>query len=41
MDDITLALKSLKNNKSPDAFGYINELFNPGVIGSDLKLALL
>ena len=41
MDDITLALKSLKNNKSPDAFGYINELFKPGVIGSDLKLAFL
>ena len=41
MVDITEALKSLKNNKSMDTFGYINELFKPSVIGSDLKLALL
>ena len=41
MDDITEALKSLKNNKSSDGFGYINELFKPSVIGSDLKLSVL
>ena len=41
MDDLNEALKSLKNNKSSDALGYINELFKPNVIGSDLKLALL
>ena len=41
MDDLTLAIKSLKNNQSSDALGYINELFKPGVIGSDLKLAIL
>ena len=41
MDDLTEALKSLKNNKSSDALGYINELFKPSIIGSDLKLALL
>ena len=41
MNDLTLALKSLKNNKSSDALGYINELFKPGIIGSDLKLAIL
>ena len=41
MTDLVEALKSLKNNKSSDALGYINELFKPSVIGSDLKLALL
>ena len=34
-------LSSLKNNKSRDPHGLINELFKPGVIGSDLKLSLL
>ena len=41
MTDLVEALKSLKNNKSSDAFGCINELFKPSVIGSDLKLAVL
>jgi hypothetical protein len=41
MTDLVEALKSLKNNKSSDALGYINELFKPSVIGSDLKLAVL
>ena len=31
----------MKTNKSRDALGYLNELFKPNVIGSDLKLALL
>ena len=38
--DLTEAIKSFKNNKSSDAFGFINELFKPSVIGSDLKLEL-
>ena len=34
-------LASLKNNKSRDPHGLINELFKPGVIGNDLKKSLL
>ena len=34
-------LKSLKKNKSQDPHGLINDLFMPGVIGSDLKKSLL
>ena len=41
MEDLTIVLKSLKTNKSRDALGYLNELFKPGVIGDDLKLAIL
>ena len=41
MIDLNEALKSLKNNKSSDSFGYVNELFKPSIIGSDLKLAVL
>ena len=41
MDDLVEAIKSLKNNKSGDAFGYINELFKPSVIGIDLKEGIL
>jgi hypothetical protein len=41
MEDLTEAIKSLKNNKSSDSFGFINELFKPSVIGSDLKEGLL
>ena len=41
MIDLIEALKSLKNNKSSDAFSYVNELFKPSVIGSDLKLAVI
>ena len=29
MKELNLVLKQLKNNKSRDPFGYINELFNP------------
>ena len=35
------ALKSLKNNKTRDPSGYINELFKPAIIGEDLQMALL
>ena len=41
MEDITEAIKSIKNNKSSDSVGYINEIFKPSVIGSDLKQGLL
>ena len=41
MDDLDIVLKGLKANKSRDALGYLNELFKPDTIGSDLKLALL
>ena len=41
MSDLENALKDLKNNKSRDHAGYINEIFKIGVIGSDLKESLL
>ena len=41
MDDLDKVLTGLKSNKSRDALGYLNELFKPKVIGSDLKLAIL
>ena len=34
-------LKSLKNNKSIDPHGMVNELFKPGVIGKDLFKSIL
>ena len=34
-------LKSLKNNKSRDPNGLINEIFKSGVMGTEMKLALL
>ena len=34
-------LSSLKNNKSRDPHGLVNELFKPGVIGQDLSNSLL
>ena len=36
-----MVLKSLKNNKSRDPHGMVNELFKPGVIGQDLFKSLL
>ena len=39
--DLRSTLKSLKNNKTRDPGGLINELFKPGVIGKDLEKALL
>ena len=40
-DDLDKVLKSLKNNKTRDPVGMINEIFKPGCAGKDLKLALL
>ena len=40
MDDSTLVLKQLKNNKSRDPLGLANELFKPNNAGEDLKLAV-
>ena len=36
-----MVLKKLKSNKSRDPLGMLNEIFRPGVIGEDLKSALL
>ena len=41
MNDLELALKALKDNKSRDPNGWINELFKDGVAGYNLKLSLL
>ena len=41
MKDLDRALSNLKNNKSRDFEGYINEIFKIGVIGEDLKKSLL
>ena len=41
MADLERALKNLKNGKSRDFEGYINEIFKMDVIGSDLKKSLL
>ena len=41
MEDLNSALKSLKNNKSMDPNGMINEVFKEEYIGNDLKRALL
>ena len=40
-EDLDAVLKSLKNNKSMDPNGMINELFKEGYIGNDLKDALI
>ena len=40
-DELTVTLKQLKNNKTRDPSGLINEIFKPPVIGKDLKDALL
>ena len=41
LEELEVVLKGLKNNKSRDALGYINEIFKPDVCGDDLKLAVL
>ena len=41
MSDLDLALKDLKNNKSRDHEGYINEIFKKSVVGDNLKMSLL
>ena len=40
MAELEKVLKSLKNDKSKDFNGYINELFKEGVVGKDLKQSL-
>ena len=41
MEHLQKILKKLKNNKTSDPSGYLNEIFKPGVIGQDLGLGLL
>ena len=41
MSDLVKALGDLKNNKSRDHAGYVNEIFKAEVIGSNLKKSLL
>ena len=40
-EDIPNVLKKLKNNKSRDPDGYLNEIFKPNIIGSNLRDGLL
>ena len=40
-DELTIVLKALKTNKCRDPYSMINEIFKPGVIGTDLQIALL
>ena len=40
MEDLDQALKDLKNNKSRDHDGLLNEIFKHAVIGDDLKLSM-
>ena len=40
-NDLYAALKSLKNNKTIDPNGMVNELLKPGCLGSDLLKSLL
>ena len=40
-EDLSKVLSKLKNGKCRDPGGIINEIFKPGVIGSDLQEALL
>ena len=41
LKDIERALSNLRNKKSRDNEGYINEIFKEGIIGNDLKISLL
>ena len=41
MEDLEDVLKQLKNEKSRDPMGFINELFKPMFAGTDLKRAVL
>ena len=41
MKNLEDVLKKLKNNKTMDPHGMINEIFKEGTIGFDLKCALL
>ena len=37
LEDLKIATKTLKNNKSIDPNGMIIELFKPKIVGKDLK----
>ena len=39
--ELRITLSSLKNNKTRDPHGLVNELFKPGVIGKDLENSFL
>ena len=41
VEDLDNVLKKLKSNKTRDPHGLINEIFKHGVIGEDLKLAMV
>ena len=41
MQDLEKILKKMKTNKTRDPHGLINEIFKPGVVGCDLKEAIL
>ena len=41
MSELEVVLKNLKNNKSRDPEGFINEIFKTDVIGTDMKNSLL
>ena len=41
MANLEKVLKSLKTNQARDPLGMINELFKPGIIGTELKVATL
>ena len=41
ISDIDKALSDLKNNKSRDPQGYINEIFKHGVVGDNMKNSLV
>ena len=41
MSDLEKAMSDLKNKKSHDPQGYINEIFKSDVVGQDFKLSLL
>jgi hypothetical protein len=41
MDQLDRVLRYLKKNKSRGPLGYTNEIFQEGVAGKDLKIAIL
>ena len=41
IEELDRVLKSLKNNKTRDPQGLVNEIFKPGIIGEDVKLGIL
>ena len=41
LKDLNKVLKSLKNNKSRDPHGFLNDIFKPGMAGQNLKMGIL